>query len=95
MTKYRKWSPSLSIDINKNIDGKWLIQNNNLRTIMKNSLTNILIVVCMMMAFKTSSNSVQSEMELRLSKALRLANDEFLSEDKYLEMFGIYITPGE
>lgn len=38
--------------------------------------------------------NLQKNMDSRLSKALRLANDEFLPEYKYLGRFGIYLLNG-
>lgn len=43
---------------------------------------------------KASFDSIQHEMEKRLSNALRVANDDFLPEYRYLDKFGIYLTPG-
>ncbi|MDP4240968.1 MAG: DUF4976 domain-containing protein, partial [Bacteroidota bacterium] len=43
---------------------------------------------------KPSDDSIQNDMEKRLSTALRLADDDFLPEYKYLDKFGIFLTPG-
>lgn len=41
----------------------------------------------------SSLNSLQNDMEKRLANALRLANDDFLPEYRYINKFNIYLNP--